>query len=111
MALKLLTDEILLITGEVLEYLNVTLRTVYRLIKAGSIPGMRVGRQWRFRKRDIDAWLEKQRPRAATANTAYSTESNAIEALNLGVSGYLTKPFGVAQVLAAAAKALGVPDA
>ena len=39
--------------------------------------------------------------------TGYSTESAAIEAVNLGVSGYLTKPFRVPQVLAAAAKALG----
>ena len=34
---------------------------------------------------------------------------SAIEAVNLGVAGYLTKPFRVPQVLAAAAKALGVP--
>jgi CheY-like chemotaxis protein len=41
---------------------------VYRLIKAGKIPAVRVGRQWRFRKRDIDAWLEsQQRPRAGRA--------------------------------------------
>jgi excisionase family DNA binding protein len=52
-----------LTTEEVLEYLQVNLRTVYRLIKAGKIPAVRVGRQWRFRKRDIDAWLESQRPR------------------------------------------------
>ena len=39
--------------------------------------------------------------------TGYSTESAAIEAVNLGVSGYLTKPFRVPQVLAAAARALG----
>jgi DNA-binding NtrC family response regulator len=39
--------------------------------------------------------------------TGYSTESTAIEAVNLGVAGYLTKPFRVPQVLAAAAKALG----
>ena len=39
--------------------------------------------------------------------TGYSTESSAIEAVNLGVTGYLTKPFRVPQVLAAAAKALG----
>ena len=39
--------------------------------------------------------------------TGYSTESSAIEAVNLGVAGYLTKPFRVPQVLAAAAKALG----
>src|SRR6185312_7778551 len=60
-------DESFLTTEEVLEYLQVNLRTVYRLIKAGKIPAVRVGRQWRFRKRDIDAWLETQRPRGARA--------------------------------------------
>jgi excisionase family DNA binding protein len=194
-------DESFLTTEEVLEYLQVNLRTVYRLIKAGRIPAVRVGRQWRFRKRDIDAWLESQRPRGARTTTAgatpqratqtapgrprvlvvddeasirdllsktlalaeydvdlapdgrtalerlrvipydllitdlkmpgvdgltvirearrlktdlpvliitgYSTEASAIEAVNLGVSGYLTKPFRVPRVLAAAAKALG----
>jgi len=198
-------DETFLTTEEVLEYLQVNLRTVYRLIKAGKIPAVRVGRQWRFRKRDIDAWLDSQRPRggsraaaaapaataparqAAASNarprvlvvddeasirdllsktlalaeydvdvapdgrsalermrmypydlliadlkmpgmdgltvireakrykgdlpviiiTGFSTESSAIEAVNLGVAGYLTKPFRVPQVLAAAAKALG----
>src|SRR5689334_14928728 len=56
-------DESFLTTEEVLEYLQVNLRTVYRLIKAGKIPAVRVGRQWRFRKRDIDAWLDSQRLR------------------------------------------------
>ncbi len=197
MGINFPTDEVFLTTEEVLEYLQVNLRTVYRLIKAGKIPAVRVGRQWRFRKRDIDAWLDSQRPRAdrpapmaaaaprphgrtrvlvvddeasirdllsktlalaeydvdtapdgATALdrmraytydlliadlkmpgmdgltlikqakrlksdlpviiiTGYSTESSAIEAVNLGVDGYLTKPFRVPQVLAAAAKALG----
>ena len=58
-------DETFLTTEEVLEYLQVNLRTVYRLIKAGKIPAVRVGRQWRFRKSDIDAWLDSQRPAAA----------------------------------------------
>jgi excisionase family DNA binding protein len=198
--LHLPQDEVFLTTEEVLEYLQVNLRTVYRLIKAGKIPAVRVGRQWRFRKRDIDNWLETQRPQAAQASvpqpsaaqplkgqqrilvvddepsirellsktlsladysvdtaadggtalarlregqtydlvlvdlkmpgmdglmltrqlkylkpdlpiiiiTGFSTEVSAIEAINLGVAGYLTKPFRVPQVLAAAAKALGV---
>ena len=190
-------EDAFLTTEEVLEYLQVNLRTIYRLIKAGKIPAVRVGRQWRFRKRDIDAWLETQRTRrrggAAAGRssgqvtgrarvlvvddeetirelllktlaladyevdvapdgrtavdrmriiqydllitdlrmpgvdglnvirearrlkadipviivTGYSTEASAIEAINLGVQGYLTKPFRVPRVLAAAAKALG----
>ena len=43
--------------------------------------------------------------------TGFSTESSAIEAVNLGVAAYLTKPFRVPQVLAAAAKAMGVSAA
>ena len=39
--------------------------------------------------------------------TGYSTEASAIEAVNLGVAGYLTKPFRVPQVLAVAARAMG----
>src|SRR5207302_4209926 len=63
-------DETFLTTEEVLEYLQVNLRTVYRLIKAGKIPAVRVGRQWRVRKRDIDAWLDSQRPRGSGARVA-----------------------------------------
>jgi len=188
-----------LTTEEVLEYLQVNLRTVYRLIKAGKIPAVRVGRQWRFKREDLDAWLESQRTRrggavasavpaaseprpehprvlvvddeasirelltrtlalteyeveavgeARTALerlrlgaydlliadlrmpvmdgltlirearrlhptlkviiiTGYSTEASAIEAVNLGVVGYLVKPFRVPQVLSAVARALG----
>ena len=59
-----MTHEQFLTTAEVIDYLQVNLRTVYRLLKAGKLPAVRVGRQWRFRKRDLDAWLE-QRPRPA----------------------------------------------
>ncbi len=41
--------------------------------------------------------------------TGYSTEASAIEAINLGVSGYLTKPFRLPRILAVAARALGEP--
>ena len=70
MSLNLSSDEVFLTTEEVLEYLQVNLRTVYRLIKAGKIPAVRVGRQWRFRKRDIDAWLDRQGPGGVQALAA-----------------------------------------
>ena len=39
--------------------------------------------------------------------TGHSSEANAIAAANLGVSGYLTKPFVLPHILTAAAKSLG----
>src|SRR6185369_3894233 len=68
-------DEGFLTTEEVLDYLHVNLRTVYRLIKAGKIPAVRVGRQWRFRKRDIDHWLNTSRPGSVPAGERRSTTS------------------------------------
>jgi DNA-binding NtrC family response regulator len=43
--------------------------------------------------------------------TGYSTEKSAIDAVNLRVAGYLTKPLRDNQVLEAAARALGAPAA
>ena len=50
-----------LTTEEVLGYLKVTPRTIYRLIRTGELPAVRVGRQWRFRRADLDNWLDRQR--------------------------------------------------
>jgi excisionase family DNA binding protein len=52
--------EACLTTDEVLVYLKVTPRTIYRLIRTGELPALRVGRQWRFRRPDLDAWLARQ---------------------------------------------------
>jgi len=49
-----------LTTEEVLAYLNVTPRTIYRLIRTGELPAIRIGRQWRFRRADLDQWVERQ---------------------------------------------------
>jgi excisionase family DNA binding protein len=52
-------------TDEVLTYLKITPRTIYRLIRSGELPAVRIGRQWRFRRTDLDAWVERQRPAPA----------------------------------------------
>jgi excisionase family DNA binding protein len=51
----------LLTTDEVLGYLKVTSRTIYRLIRIGELPAVRIGRQWRIRRVDLDRWLDRQR--------------------------------------------------
>jgi PTS system nitrogen regulatory IIA component len=40
------------------EYLQLSSRTVYRLLERGEIPAARVGGQWRFRKAAVDEWLD-----------------------------------------------------
>jgi excisionase family DNA binding protein len=53
--------EAFLTTEEVLSYLRITPRTIYRLIRSGELPAVRIGRQWRFRRPDLDHWLERKR--------------------------------------------------
>jgi excisionase family DNA binding protein len=43
---------------EVAKLIRVSSMTVYRLIKAGDLPAVRVGRS--FRVRDVDAYLESR---------------------------------------------------
>lgn len=42
------------------EYLSINDRTVLKLVSDGSLPGVKVGNQWRFRKAMIDTWLDDQ---------------------------------------------------
>ena len=49
-------DRELLTRVEAAAYLRVHPRTVGRLLRAGSLPGVKVGRQWRLRKADLDAY-------------------------------------------------------
>ncbi len=42
---------------EVADMLRVSSMTVYRLIKAGDLPAVRVGRSFRVRDTDVDGYL------------------------------------------------------
>ena len=62
---RLAGEDEFLTTDEVLGYLRINARTVYRLIRNGELPAVRIGRQWRIRRDDLDRWLETRRPVAA----------------------------------------------
>ena len=42
-------------------YLGIKTSTVYSLVEAKQIPHYRIGRQIRFKKSDIDEWMEKRK--------------------------------------------------
>ncbi len=50
-------QEILLTTDQVAMYLKIDKFTVYRLVSQKKIPAFKVGNQWRFKKKLLDAWL------------------------------------------------------
>jgi excisionase family DNA binding protein len=50
-------QEILLTTEQVARYLKVDKFTVYRWVTQRKIPAFKVGNQWRYKKKLIDAWL------------------------------------------------------
>ena len=41
-------------------YLKIPKPTLYALAQHGRIPAAKVGKHWRFRRTDIDAWLKAQ---------------------------------------------------
>lgn len=45
---------------EVVAYLKVGKRTVYRLAAAKKIPAFKVGRTRRFSRQEIDRWIKRQ---------------------------------------------------
>ncbi|EHQ53703.1 phage transcriptional regulator [Ectothiorhodospira sp. PHS-1] len=55
-------DEIFTL-DELAAYLKVGKRTLYRLAAHGEIPAFKVGGTWRFRRSDIDQWIQDRSPR------------------------------------------------
>lgn len=45
---------------EVADYLRLAEKTVYRYASEGKVPGFKVGGAWRFRKTDIETWIDSQ---------------------------------------------------
>lgn len=43
---------------EISKYLGVSSDTVYRWIDKHGMPAHRVGRLWKFKKEQVDAWVE-----------------------------------------------------
>ena len=46
---------------ELARYLKISKPTLYKMVEKGKIPALKIANQWRFKKDDINRWLEKQR--------------------------------------------------
>ena len=46
---------------ELARYLKISKSTIYKMVDQGKIPALKIANQWRFKKGDINSWLEIQR--------------------------------------------------
>jgi excisionase family DNA binding protein len=49
--------DVVLTMKEICDLLQLNQSTVYKLVRRGSIPGFRVGSDWRFRRDVIERWM------------------------------------------------------
>jgi excisionase family DNA binding protein len=50
----------MLTASEVARYFRLHVMTIYRMVQRRELPAVRVGRQWRFRREQINQWLQDQ---------------------------------------------------
>jgi excisionase family DNA binding protein len=53
-------DDRLMTIKQLASYLKLNERTIVKLVTDGTLPGLKIGNQWRFRKAMIDTWLDDQ---------------------------------------------------
>ncbi len=63
---------------DVAAYLNVDEKTVYRLSQRGELPGFKVAGHWRFKRSDLDEWIEQQK-RAAPLKRQNFADSDGMD--------------------------------
>ena len=56
-----MSDDALMDTAEVARYLKMHVKTIVNMVERGELKAYKVGRHWRYRKSDIDAYLEQRR--------------------------------------------------
>ena len=55
---------------EVAAYLKAGKRTVYRLAQKGEIPAFKLGGTWRFRRSELERWIDQNSNQRAPAKPA-----------------------------------------
>ncbi len=54
-----MSQDNLLNVKQVAQYLQLKESTIYSWAQDNKIPAIKIGRTWRFRRADLDSWLER----------------------------------------------------
>ncbi len=64
------SDDVMTI-DELAAYLKLSKSSLYQFARAGKVPGVKIGEQWRFQKSAIDEWM-----RSGAASKTRGANSN-----------------------------------
>lgn len=70
----MLDDEMLTIE-ELAAYLKLRPQTIYRWAQRGTLPGAKLGKEWRFRRSAIERWIDGQTQGCGRAKGASGSEA------------------------------------
>lgn len=85
----------LLTTHDIQALLHVDRTTIYRMVESGQLPAIRVGKQWRFARGEIERWLENAKLAGRPAGEA----AKAASALTSTVGGLEPFPTACIQMI------------
>ena len=76
----------MLTTRDVQELINVDRSTIYRMAEKGSLPAIKVGRQWRFPAGELEAWLSRAHTPARISPDTETAHGELVDMLLPGVA-------------------------
>ena len=99
---------------ELSAYLKINQKTLYKLVKLGKLPGIKIGGMWRFKKEAIDTWMSNSRATSYEAGkmtliedlSLKVNEKNALQAFK----EMLLKRFSDAEIILYGSKVRGDYD-
>ena len=69
----------LLTSVEVSTMLQIPVRTIHTLTRQGKIPGIKIGRLWRFRQEDVWGWIESGYQRTSEMKEIYQKAKEILD--------------------------------
>jgi excisionase family DNA binding protein len=72
----MMNEQTLMDIKQVAAYLKINEATAYTWAQSGKLPGIKIGRIWRFRREDIEAWLDENMQGPRPENSILSSRED-----------------------------------
>ena len=76
-----MNEQTLMDIKQVVIYLQINEATAYSWAQSGKLPGIKIGRIWRFRREGIEAWLDENMQGPKPGNSLVSSPGSQAQAV------------------------------